>query len=125
MSPAWVDLPSKTTMRCLQGRGTPLSWYVYFLTSSDNQPRNSLAGDFVNSHKAYIISAVSFCLICGKHITCEVSRGYRARDSACFGIHYLINFFFLLCTLPCKKIAFYYVCCVVCKYYLYYETSSG
>ena len=45
--------PSKATMRCLQGRDTPLSWYAYFLTSSDDQPRNSLAGDFVTSHKAY------------------------------------------------------------------------
>ena len=44
---------SKATMRCLQGRGTPLSWCYYFLTSSDDQPRNSLAGDFVTSHKAY------------------------------------------------------------------------
>ena len=44
--------PSKAMMRCLQGRGTPLSWYAYFLTSSDDQPRNSLAGDFVTSHKA-------------------------------------------------------------------------
>ena len=44
--------PSKATMRCLQGRDTPLSWCAYFLTSSDNQPRNSLAGDFVTSHKA-------------------------------------------------------------------------
>ena len=84
MSPAWVDDPSKTTMRGLQGRDTPLSWYSYYITSSDDQPRNSRAGDFVTSHKAYIISAVRFCLICGKHITCEVSRGYRARDSACF-----------------------------------------
>ena len=45
--------PPKATMRCLQGRGTPLSWYAYFLASSDYQPRNSLAGDFVTSHKAY------------------------------------------------------------------------
>ena len=44
---------SKATMRCLQGRDTPLSWYAYFLTSSDGQPRNSLAGDFATSHKAY------------------------------------------------------------------------
>ena len=46
--------PSKTTMRGLQGRDTPLSWYECFLTSSDDQPRNSLAGDFVTSHKAYL-----------------------------------------------------------------------
>ncbi len=26
---------------------------LYFLSSSDDQPRNSLAGDFVTSHKAY------------------------------------------------------------------------
>ena len=44
--------PSKATMRCLQGRDTPLSWYPYFLSSSDDQPRNSLTGDFVTSHKA-------------------------------------------------------------------------
>ena len=44
---------SKTTLRGLQGSDTPLSWYAYFLTSSDDQPRNSLAGDFVTSHKAY------------------------------------------------------------------------
>ena len=36
-----------------------------------------------NFSQSLIISAVRFCLICGKHITCEVSRGYRARDSAC------------------------------------------
>ena len=45
--------PQKATMRGLQGRDTPLSWYSYCLTSSDDQPRNSLAGDFVTSHKAY------------------------------------------------------------------------
>ena len=28
---------SKTTLRGLQGRDTPLSWDAYFLTSSDNQ----------------------------------------------------------------------------------------
>ena len=44
--------PSKATMRGLQGRNTPLSWYAYFLVSSNDQPRNSLAGDFVTSHKA-------------------------------------------------------------------------
>ena len=44
--------PPKATMRRLQGRDTPLSWYSYFLSSSDDQPRNSLAGDFVTSHKA-------------------------------------------------------------------------
>ena len=27
---------SKATMRCLQERGTPLSWYAYSLTSSDD-----------------------------------------------------------------------------------------
>ena len=45
--------PPKAMMRCLQGRDTPLSWCSYFLTSSDYQPRNSLTGDFVTSHKAY------------------------------------------------------------------------
>ena len=45
--------PSKVMMRGLQGLDTPLSRYTYFLTSSDDQPRNSLAGDFVTSHKAY------------------------------------------------------------------------
>ena len=28
--------PPKAMMRCLQGRDTPLSWYPYFLTSSDD-----------------------------------------------------------------------------------------
>ena len=46
------------------------------------QPRGWLC----NFSQSLIISAVRFCLICGKHITCEVPREYRARDSACFGI---------------------------------------
>ena len=48
------------------------------------QPRRWLC----NFSQSLFISAVRFCLICGKHITCEVSRGYRARDSACFTFNY-------------------------------------
>ena len=39
--------------------------------------------------QSLFISAGRFCLICGKHITCEVSRSYRARDSACFVLNFL------------------------------------
>ena len=52
------------------------------------QPRRWLC----NFSQSLFISAVRFCLICGKHITCEVSRGYRARDSACF-VHNLICYY--------------------------------
>ena len=53
------------------------------------QPRRWLC----NFSQSLIISAVRFCLICGKHITCEVSRSYRARDSACFDstTYYMIS----------------------------------
>ena len=65
------------------------------------QPRGWLC----NFSQSLFISAVRFCLICGKHITCEVSRGYRARDSACFDspTFYLFNSYSVCCSVAVRR----------------------
>ena len=90
------------------------------------QPRGWLC----NFSQSLLISAVRFCLICGKHITCEVSRGYRARDSACFDsppflflpLHFYCGCYIkvaLLCYVFHKRLTWLHILCKIqCVYYV-------